>query len=169
MQRKQHIIADLDGTIAFEDHRRPLIKSHGWTAYFQAMHKDEPNSDLIKMLRLLANTHEIHILTGRCESVKSETVDWLRKYDVPFDSLEMRPVDAPYPDFTKALSEQTFLTDHELKTKMLNKLCLLPTDVLMVFDDRDDMVAWWRKQGFSCCQVREEGYFINPLKGVDHD
>lgn len=163
---KNNIIVDLDGTLAFEEHRRPLIRTHGWNAYFRELHKDTPNRDLITLLNHLEEHFYIHILTGRVDAVKTETECWLQEHEVPYDTLCMRPQGLPYPDFGRPLSEQTFVTDHQLKQEMLTKHQLTPVNTLMVFDDRNDMVKWWRSLGFSTCQVREEGVHINPLKGL---
>ena len=165
MNVKKNIIVDLDGTLAYDDHRRPLISSHGWSTYFAALQKDEPNLDLITLLQHLSGVMKIHIFTGRCDSVKKETEDWLSTHKVPYDVLCMRPKDTPYPNFHKPLSEQAFVTDSELKFKMLERYSLHPYNVVMVFDDRNEMVDWWRLRGFSCSQVRPEGPHINPLTG----
>ena len=161
---KTHIIVDLDGTIAFEDHRRPLIKSLGWSAYFDehAIANDAPNNELIRLMALMAQQYEVHIITGRMESTKEPTVSWLKYHNVFYTTLAMRPDDMPYPDENTPLGSPDFVSDKELKQSIMADLGLSVDNVLMVFDDRNDMVNWWRENGFTCMQVREQGLFYKP-------
>jgi hypothetical protein len=73
------------------------------------------------------------------------TRDWLKKFNVPFDVLKMRPTS----------KEFMFVPDNELKRKWFDDL--IGEDgkdqVLCVFDDRQKVVDMWRELGLTCMQV----------------
>jgi len=146
---KQTILVDLDGTLALNQHRFHFIdKSRGkkidWDAYFQACDKDKPHTPVIETIQALKEKgYKIHILSARGSIVKEKTIQWLTKFDVPFDELTMREV-------------ASYTPDEELKKEWL--LSYYPnykTDVFCVFDDRDKVVKMWRSMGLSCFQVAE--------------
>jgi hypothetical protein len=150
-----NIITDLDGTIAL-DHKRAhhlhgpkcnrvvcscTIAERNWEAYFEACHTDEPK---VAVITLLTNMHvgdnKIWILSGRSMSVQEKTLKWLKKYDVPYDYLQMRSVE----DRTD---------DHIMKIRWAKHLNLTPENTLFVLEDRQRVVDMWRANGFTCFQV----------------
>lgn len=157
MEDKINVIVDLDGTLAIDDHRRPLISSHSWSEYFAACVDDPVNESVKSICLLLAQTgHFIHILTGRSERVRAQTTEWLGRHAILYHNLLMRsPND--YDPTAKCNSPTHFRPDSEVKEDMINSLKLKPENTLMVLDDRDHMVIFWRELGFDCWQVRPEG------------
>lgn len=142
---KDHIICDLDGTIALDTGRAQECLHSGkrnWDAYYARCHEDAPNTNLIELLDSLADLYSIWIISGRREDTRAVTLEWLRKYSVPFTGLEMRPVG-------------NFVDDHILKPEMARELELTPENVLCIFEDRDRVVKVWRELGFSCFQVAQ--------------
>jgi hypothetical protein len=97
MKDKNIIICDLDGTIANLQHRLYYIKnpdgskkSHkdsDWDLFHRACVDDEPYRDVIEILRNLydagrragieGSEREIYFFSGRNESVRNETIEWL--------------------------------------------------------------------------------------------
>ncbi len=152
----KNIIVDLDGTIAIDEHRRPLIKSEGWNAYFNACLGDEPNQCVIDFMRSLQLQYHIHILTGRAEYTRQMTDEWLRLNEVVYHNLLMRQNGHFDPTATSS-DEKVFRPDHAVKQDMIDKLQLTPANTLCVLDDTDHMVKFWREKGFDCWQVRPQG------------
>jgi hypothetical protein len=90
--------------------------------------------------------HMIVIFSGRSKATKDATKAWLKKFDVPFNVLKMRPTSRDFQ----------FMPDDDLKKKWFNDL--FPTqghidDVVCVFDDRQKVVDMWRDMGLTCMQV----------------
>lgn len=139
---KNIIIFDLDGTLALIDHRRHFVdKSSGvkvdWNAFFEACDKDEPNTPVILANRLVTGYHII-ILSGRSEAVREKTIRWLARHEVYYDELRMR-------------AEGDYQPDETLKEAWLKQIG--PDNIICVYDDRDKVVAMWRKNGVTCFQV----------------
>ncbi len=140
-------IFDLDGTLADTSHRLHLVKngSKHWSKFYSQCVNDSPNKDVISIynsLRKDGNT--MIIFTGRRESSRHDTQDWLKRHEIIYSKLLMRPED----DFT---------SDHSLKKKWLYEL-KLNNNVAAVFDDRGKVVDMWRREGITCLQVAQE-YF----------
>ena len=149
------VIFDLDGTLADIETRRVIsIKENGkmdWDIFFDPnnISLDTPNRPVITMARLLKESgHRIVILSGRSKVTKDATRDWLKKFDVPFDVLKMRPDN----------KEFKFMPDDQLKKLWLDQLFPNTDDVLCVFDDRDKVVKMWRENGLPCLQVAEGNF-----------
>ena len=150
------VIFDLDGTLADITKRREMsTKENGkidWEIFFtpENIWFDKPNVPVIEMVKILSQKHRIVILSGRSKATKQETVRWLKKFEVPFDVIKMRPT-------TK---EWLFMPDDELKKHWLDTLFSgdKKNNILCVFDDRDKVVKMWRENGLTCFQV-DEGNF----------
>lgn len=140
---KNNVIVDLDGTLANLDHRLPHIKSSpkNWDAFHKECVNDTPIEATIVLVRLLMKAgYWIHILSGRNDLVMAETLEWLERHDVPYDTLTMR-------------EQRDRRDDVEVKKEMVAKLGLTPETTLLVLDDRQRVVDMWRKMGFACHQV----------------
>ena len=129
----KNVIFDLDGTIALIDDRRKLsTKDNGkidWDVFFNPdnINLDQPNNAVITILRLLKDAgNRIVILSGRSKATKDATKAWLKKFDVPFDILKMRPTSKDFK----------FMPDDQLKQMWLDKLFTNKDDIVCVFDDR---------------------------------
>lgn len=147
------VIFDLDGTLALIDKRRAIsTKDDGkinWDTFFDPKNidLDLPHQAVIDMAKVLKDTgHMIVIFSGRSKATKDATSAWLKKFDVPFDVLKMRPTSKDF----------MFMPDDDLKMKWFKDL--FPTqdqidDVVCVFDDRQKVVDMWRDMGLTCMQV----------------
>ena len=172
MSYKNIILCDLDGTLANVGHRLHYLKNpdgtlkpqkeRDWGSFHKACVDDKPYEDVIAVLKALirgwgahgchmcgAIDRDVYILSGRNDSVRTETVEWLQKhvaYDYEHWSdhldelLVMRKADDRRPDT-------------EVKLEMVRELGLTPDDVLCVLDDRQRVVDMWRDNGFRCLQV----------------
>jgi phosphoglycolate phosphatase-like HAD superfamily hydrolase len=137
-------IFDLDGTLADIKHRRHFVENgkKDWDAFFKACVDDKPNYPIIKICRGLRFAgFKVLIVSGRNESVRRQTEQWLQKYLIKYEGLIMRP-------------EKDYTPDCELKLRWLNER-LPKKHIIAVFDDRKRVVDMWRKQGYTCVQVAE--------------
>jgi len=138
------IIFDLDGTIADIEHRKCLVdgtmKTKNWPKFFRECVYDTVIEHTKLMWDLLReHQYELFIFSGRSDEVEVETVEWLQANGFDYDYLIMRPAG----DYTP---------DDELKERWVQPY--LPR-VKMIFDDRDKVVAMWRRLGIPCFQVAE--------------
>ena len=149
------VIFDLDGTLALIDDRRKIsTKPNGkidWDIFFDPKNidLDKPNSSVIEMTRILKDKgFGIVILSGRLKTTKDATRKWLKKFDVPFDILKMRPDNNSFK----------FTPDDELKQWWLDSLFSDKGDIFAVFDDRQKVVDMWRRNGLTCFQVADGNF-----------
>ena len=141
-----NIIFDLDGTLALVDHRRHYVNKPNpdWDAFYRACVDDEPNKLIVELSQTLyVMGNYIEIWSGRSDIVRRETCRWLKKHDIRHSKLVMR-------------EEGDYTPDDELKEKWMDQFFAghIYRD-LLVFDDRDKVVAMWRRRGITCCQVAE--------------
>ena len=134
------VVFDLDGTLADVEHRRHLIQkpSRQWDAFFAACTDDT----LIEAAALAfrahrAAGHRVEVWSGRSDAVRAETEDWLGRHGLAPARLLMRPA-------------RDYTPDDDLKEAWLDRSDPAPS---LVYDDRDKVVAMWRRRGVPCFQV----------------
>ena len=141
------VIFDLDGTLALIDKRRDLATKDGkmdWDVFFDSdnIDLDTPNQPVIDMANMLSKQgYLIYIFSGRSDKTEDATKDWLDKHNVNYDLLQMRPQGLLYKP------------DNDLKQDWLN--VIKKDTVAMVFDDRNQVVDMWRKNGLTTFQVAD--------------
>ena len=143
------VIFDLDGTLADITARRKLAtKDNGKLDWDVFLHRDNikldvPNQKVVDMARMINDTdrYQIFILSGRSDITRDATIEWLNRYGVPYDDLIMRP------------KQHHFMPDNDLKQMWLNDIGV--NNVAMVFDDRNQVVDMWRKNGLTTFQVAD--------------
>lgn len=136
--KEDAIICDIDGTLAHMNGKRGPFD---WNKV------DRDDVDIIVADRLRKHRRlgeKIIILTGRDESCRELTTEWLNFYDIPFDEMYMRPEN----DYRKDSIVKKEIYDNELKNY----------NVLFVYDDRNQVVDMWRGLGVKVFQV-EPGNF----------
>ena len=142
---KQHVyIFDLDGTISNPEHRRHLVRGEhkDWAAFYKESASDPPVVGIIKTMQALRSSGAmIIIFSGRSEEVRHDTAAWLSNHGVPYDYLVMRPAGSRTPDDILKKGWYHGLPDDIRKR------------VVMVYDDRNKVVAMWRSLGLICAQV----------------
>ncbi len=144
---KNIVIFDLDGTLALIDKRRDLATKDGkmnWNVFFNSdnIDLDTPNQTVIDMANMLSKQgYLIYIFSGRSDKTEDATKDWLDKHNVNYDLLQMRPQGLLYKP------------DNDLKQDWLN--VIKKDTVAMVFDDRNQVVDMWRKNGLTTFQVAD--------------
>jgi hypothetical protein len=140
------IICDIDGTIADCSHRLHYIQQSpkDYEKFHAACVDDAPIGHVIEVIRQLGGIYDIVYCTGRPDSSKSQTIDWLNRYKLPFGCLFMRKTGDYRPDTV-------------VKREMLDKV-LAAGPVLLALEDRDSVVKMWRNAGVHCWQVKEGDY-----------
>lgn len=136
------VIFDLDGTLALVNHRRTLAKRN-FKAFERACVDDPPNVPVIEAYKLFKNAgYTMTIFSGRSQDVWMQTMYWLRLQGIEAHHIRMRA-----SGDTRA--------DHIVKREFLDEL--YPegdySDILCVFDDRNQVVDLWRSLDIPCFQV----------------
>lgn len=164
------VIIDLDGTIADIEHRRhfvqpppnvlvghngEMIKVLGnfdvtpldsqlpkfkkdWNGFFKSMSEDKPKGWCVDLVNTLSKKYSIVFCSGRPDNYRKVTADWLDQY-VPYDNLFMRH----RADQRRDSTTKEVILDFEVLTRYTPHFFI---------DDRDQVVAMWRKRGYTCLQ-----------------
>ena len=142
-------IFDIDGTIADLTHRLHYIQgaNPNWNAFHSSVIQDAPIENTIKTLKLLNNRCEIWFFTGRAETCRDDTENWLFvNTDILFPNVTMRAHLDKRPDYT-------------VKQEMYDRMLVEDKDRLIaVFDDRQQVVDMWRKNKVTCYQVAKGNF-----------
>lgn len=132
-------IFDIDGTLAIMGDRSP----YDW----KNVGVDTLNMAVFLVYKRLKESiqtgTDILIISGRDETCRTETENWLRKYAIDWTKgLFMRPAG----DMRKDSEIKREIYEREIKGKY---------NVLGIFDDRNQVVEMWRGLGLPCFQVAE--------------
>lgn len=131
---KKAIICDLDGTLAIKGDRDIFDYSR--------VGLDKLNEPINKIIRLFFDDGFIvYLMSGREDSCRELTVNWLFKNDVYYDLLLMRDTG-------------DFRPDNVVKKELFETLIKDRFDVYFVLDDRNKVVDMWRNElNLLCLQV----------------
>ncbi len=165
---KKTVIFDLDGTLANIDKRLSLAKKSkkiDWSIFFDPKNisLDVPNQPVVKIAQLLYNDgYTIIIFSGRSDRTLEETKIWLKKNNIFYHKLYMRPDKkeswgSSFNDQNLNSIDFRYVPDEILKKKMLD-LFVNSNDVFLVVDDRDKVVKMWRDLGFKTFQVAKGNF-----------
>ena len=127
------VVCDIDGTLAIHAGRGPYD--------LELCETDLLNEEVARILALCDRAEDnVVLLSGRQSEYREHTERWLAKHQVIYDELWMRPSgDRRGDDVVKAE-----LFDAHVRHRYR---------VRTVLDDRDRVVALWRRMGLSCWQV----------------
>jgi phosphoglycolate phosphatase-like HAD superfamily hydrolase len=144
-------IFDLDGTLCDLSHRLHYIQQEpkDWDKFFAACERDEPIRETLAIAEALFGPYRLAFLTGRPESIRAQTRDWLVKHcrGAAGSDLLMRPSGDHRPDY---------VVKRELLAQLRGLYPSLP--ILGVFEDRRQVVAMYRAQGLRVFQVADGNY-----------
>jgi hypothetical protein len=140
------IICDIDGTIADCSHRLKYIQQapKDWDRFHSQCIDDAPIEHVIEIVRHLGSIYDIIYCTGRPDSSRGSTIDWLRWHKLPFGVLFMRKTGDCRPDTV-------------VKLEMLKEVQAMGP-VVIALEDRASVVKMWRGNGIHCFQVKEGDY-----------
>jgi uncharacterized HAD superfamily protein len=138
---QKDVIVDIDGTLADCSHRLRFIRGRRkkWGKFFEAASQDRPRIDVVAQVRELAKRHKIHLVSGRPEEYRQQTLNWLARYRIPFESLYMR-------------ESGDYRPDDVVKQEILD-LCFDKDNIELVIDDRPRVVRMWQSNGLKVLDV----------------
>jgi adenylate kinase family enzyme len=139
------IWSDLDGTLCNVEHRRHFVRREGkkdWNGFFKEMVNDTVNRPVMSVLLTLGKNYQVVYCSGRPDSWRKETKQWLEDNKAPNGLLFMRPRNDSRPD--NIVKE--IILDFEILTRFSVYFCL---------DDRDQVVKMLRGRGLTVFQVAE--------------
>ena len=91
--RRPVAVVDIDGVLADVRHRLHFVRarSKDWDAFFAAASADELLDEGRAVAERLAEDHDVVYLSGRPERCRKDTLDWLRRHDLPDGRVLLRP------------------------------------------------------------------------------
>lgn len=131
------LIVDLDGTLALLD-RDPYAT--------ELCLEDQLNIPVSVLLRRFLPDYKIIVVTGRQDTHRDRTEQWLFKHGIEFTELLMRP------------EGNTKVTAIELKKQIYNGYIFPKYDVLFALEDMFKVAEMYREQGVACFQVAKERF-----------
>lgn len=160
---KGTVFVDIDGTVADLTHRRVYVRSNpkNWPAFERAIPDDTPIQWVIDAVnRLYDAGWTVVMMSGRSETSKEATVEWLEKYGVKYHAMYMRrqweyDADGEIKLTRKGKKLGDYRRDDIVKEELLGIAREAGYDPDVVFDDRDQVVTMWRKLDIPVVQVAE--------------
>ena len=129
------VLCDIDGTLAHMVNRGPFE--------WKRVGEDVIDKYIGGLVALLMRDAHVIFLSGRDSICRSETEEWLAKYDFRGNMLIMRP-------------EGDMRKDNIVKRELYEKNIKGKFNVLFVLDDRNQVVDMWRNElGLKVLQVAE--------------
>lgn len=161
------IVCDLDGTLCNVEHRRHFVRDtrpmneltgcdlntgelyppfkKNWPAFFAGIKDDTLNQWCADILRNMAKSgHTPVYCSGRGDNERKATEAWLEKHGL--DIID----GAAVPLFMR--NRQDSRRDDVVKEIILDFEILTRYKPFFMIDDRDQVVAMWRKRGYTCLQ-----------------
>ena len=118
---------DIDGTVA--DMKRCGRGPFEW----HRVGEDDPIQHVIDVVHALRNAgYKIVVMSGRDEVCKEDTILWLKKHDIPFDDIFMRPMNT------------SNIKDNQIKHDLFWEHVAPKYDVRFALDDRNQVVEFTR-------------------------
>lgn len=138
------VVFDIDGTLSIVGDRLKYLQETppNWDAFYDACGDDGINKHIRMLYKCLEMVgHEIRFVTGRRESCRKDTLEWMQKnyIECPPENLLMR-------------ADGDTRHDTQVKPDLVADFI---DDIAVVFEDRNSMVKKWRELGITCCQVAE--------------
>jgi predicted kinase len=134
------ILVDMDATLCFNTNGRPFYGPGADVG----MRDDIPNTNVIDLVKAYCTAYncDLIILTGRDESCREATMDWLNEHDLHPTELLMRP-DGSY---LRGDEQKKLIYEIKIKDKY---------NVDFVIDDSDKVVKMYRDLGLTVLQPNE--------------
>ena len=141
------IIFDIDGTLSNPEHRLHLIKTEPkqWDEFYAAARMDLPIKPIVALAGIIGEKCPIICVTGRVESIRGDTREWLDEYSIDYRGLYMRADGDTRDDFV-------------VKAELFDQMKADGWDPIIAFEDRTQVVEMWRSKGVICAQVAEGNF-----------
>jgi hypothetical protein len=140
------VIIDIDNTLSIANERFKLAELENGKTDWDFVHapenlrKDKPNLPMVELAKnYKENGFEVIILTGRPESTRNVTKEWLQKYNIPYDVLYMRSWE---DNFLKAPVFKKKIYETEIKD-----------GVFCAYDDDQRVIDIWVELGIPAFKV----------------
>lgn len=169
------VIFDIDCTLANPAHRLHFIKDMAyWTCtegkppkpdWASFMHIDQVSKDTAIvpaweiLYSLLCTSNRVIFITGRSEDQRQMTYDWLTDLSCEYRSLaiwEMQRLNSMPTIYMRKSGDRR--PSHIVKEEGLMAARADGFNPTLVFEDRADDTAMWRRNGLFCCQVAVGNY-----------
>ena len=147
----KYVIVDIDGTISKVGDRIKHLQSDpkDWDSFYERCDEDEPIYPVIDLVRYLSKEYEIIFLSGRKESCRKKTDEWISKYvGINYRCLWLRDdTDHRHDIYGKPeiLEEMEYVTGKHFCRE----------NIAFILEDRTSMVKKWRELGYTCLQVAD--------------
>ena len=139
------IIIDIDDTLSLAGERFKLATKPNGKIDWNIAHdvelvkNDKPNEPMIDLAkRYKKDGFKIVIITGRPDSIREVTEEWLKKYDVGYDALYMRT------------EKEHYIKASVFKKKIYQIYC---ENVLCAYDDDEEIIQMWNSLGIPAFKV----------------
>lgn len=141
---KKDVIFDIDGTLADITHRLRYVQQEpkNWKEFFAHLDQDKPRVEIVEKVKTYAEDYNIVLVTGRPEEHRKVTEEWLKKNDITYQTLIMRP-------------KGDRRDDDVLKEEILNKY-FKKDNIYLVFEDRKRVVDMWARNKIAVINVGGE-------------
>jgi phosphoglycolate phosphatase-like HAD superfamily hydrolase len=141
------VVVDIDGVLSDAVSRQHYLEApqRNWNAFFEACGDDPVIEEMKVLLDLLDPELRIVLLTARPERVHHLTEAWLRRYEIRWDLLIMRP----WGDYELA---------RDFKELTLWELRSAGFELRLAFEDDRRNVEMFRAEGIPCLYVHS-GYY----------
>jgi phosphoglycolate phosphatase-like HAD superfamily hydrolase len=128
-------VFDIDGTLSDCSHRAHHVKYYpkNWASFNSEMVNDSLIESTSVILAALSFNYTIILVTGRPESYRGVTEEWLKKHGIEADALYMR-------------DDEDFRQDDEYKSEIAD-LIEETYSIMGVFEDRKRVVDMWKSRG----------------------
>ena len=137
------VICDIDGTLADITHRRHYVQQEpkDWTAFFEAAWEDRLRLDVeYKLCAHINAGREIILVSGRPDTYRLLTEEWLTAHRIKYTTLFMRRAHDHRPD--------TIVKEEILKAYFPDK-----SDIVEAIDDRPSILRLWESYGIKTVDV----------------
>lgn len=140
------VICGIDGVLALIEHRlHHLYNEEGikhWDRFLAACGDDMPNLPLIERLnQARAEGVPVILLTGRSSEVKKQTIEWLRRWQIGYDALWMRPAN----DFKPAVEFKSNVIGQNYANATIRRA--------YESDSHIDVARWFADQNVPCTLI----------------
>jgi hypothetical protein len=149
------LVCDLDGVLCDSTWREHHARAHNWDQFHAGIPQDKPCQNILHLVRMWREHHydqDVLFLTGRPEAHFHVTRAWLAKHVGDWtrnsDLLMRMSFDRRSDAIVKPEMLSIWMTDNEVPK----------SNISLILEDRDHVVARWRELGFTCLQVKAGGY-----------
>jgi hypothetical protein len=148
---KNIVIVDIDGTISKPGERLKYLQQDpkDWDSFYADCFDDEPIPEMVELVKNLSfgegidGLYEIIFCTGRRECVRDKTINWL------YAHLDLYPMN---DDELLMRKDGDLRPDAIVKPELIREAGIDFNDIAFVLEDRNSMVAEYRRLGLICLQ-----------------